>query len=182
MALVQTARIVLATLLAMALLGCGEAPVRPENVARPGEPLVWPRPPAPARLRFVRHVASPAEWGVSRGALQDFVDAFTGQSTLRFVRPTGVVERGGALFVADPGAHALLIFDNAGARELKLDRVGVERLVSPVALALGPGETVFVADSGLGKVFAVDRQGRTQGTISHGRMQRPAGLAYDATS
>jgi DNA-binding beta-propeller fold protein YncE len=168
---------------ALATGGCGQAPVGPEGPPAAAESLVWPKPPAPARVRFVRNIATPADWGISGGAFQRLMDKLTGQAVFRFVRPTGVTARGTALYVADPGAQALVIFDTAEGHERKLTRIGQENLVSPVALALGPADKVFLVDSALRKVFVLDGQGRLQRTIGgEGRLGRPAGVAYDAAA
>jgi DNA-binding beta-propeller fold protein YncE len=159
--------------------GCGETP--PKEPQLPPESLVWPKPPAPARVRFARSIEAPADWGLSGGGFQRFVDRLTGQVPFRFFRPTGVVARANVLYVADPGLQALVIFDSAEGRERKLERLGDENLASPVALALGPANKLFVVDSALRKIFVVDAQGRVQWTIGgEGRLARPAGIAYDA--
>jgi DNA-binding beta-propeller fold protein YncE len=169
-----------AAIVALALAGCGQAPVAPRDQSPAPESLVWPKPPATARVRFVRSVETPADWGLSGGGFQRLIDKLTGQTPFRFVRPTGVAARGKVLYVADPGAQALVIFDPADGREHKLTRIGEENLASPVAVALGPGDAVFLVDSALRKVFVVDGQGQLQRTIGgEGRLARPAGVAYD---
>ena len=172
--------LVLVTLLAAAT-GC-EAPARkPVEAPAAAEDLVWPRPPAEARIRFVRQVVAPGDWGLARSGMQGFMDRITGQRPFRFVRPTGVMERDRVLFVADPGAQALVILDPTRDRELVVTHAGREALASPVALAPGPGGTVFVADSALRKIFAFDRAGALRASIGgDARLGRPAGLAYDA--
>jgi len=165
------------------LAACGQAPVNPREPAPIPESLVWPRPPAPARIRFVKSVATPADWGVSGGDFQRFIDRLTGQTPFRFVRPTGVAARGSALYVADAGAQALVILDPAEGHERKITRVGTDNLVSPVAVALGPPNKLFVVDSALRKIFVVDGQGQLLSTIGgEGKLGRPAGVAYDATN
>ena len=175
-----SALLALCALAALLGTGCAQAPVDPQVAA---EALVWPQPPAPARIRFVRNVATPADWGVSGGSFQRLIDKLTGQTPFRFVRPTGVAARGSVLYVADPGAQALIVFDTASAHELRIDRVGRESLVSPVAVALGPANTVFLVDSVLRKVFVLDAQGNLLRAIGgDGRLARPAGVAYDAAA
>jgi DNA-binding beta-propeller fold protein YncE len=169
--------------LALGLLpaACGEPGIRsPDAAASPTRTLAWPRPPAEARVRFVRNVATPADWGLSRGAFQGLFDKLTGQKPFRFVRPTGVAQRGRTLYVADAGAQVLVVLDATQSKETVVARVGVEALVSPVAVALGPGDTVLLADSALGKVFVLDANGALLRTIGgEARLGRPAGLAYD---
>jgi DNA-binding beta-propeller fold protein YncE len=142
-------------------------------------PLVWPKSPAPARIRYVRSIDGAEDWGIAKGFFGRLLDSLTGQADSRFVRPTGVVERAGVLFVADPGAQALFIFDATRQRVLTVDRLGEELLVSPVAVALGPADTVFLVDSWLKKVFVIDREGKLRRTLVDQRWARPAAAAYD---
>ena len=166
--------------LAAVLAGCGAVPPAPQ-ASVPQAALSWPAPPAPARVRFVKQVAKPSDWGVARTGFAGFMDRVTGQKPFHFVRPTGVVERNGTLYVADPGAPALVILEPTADRERVVDRLDREALASPVALALGPGDTIFLADSALRKVLVLDGSGRPRGAIGgDGRLGRPAGLAYDA--
>ena len=174
-----SATLLLVAVAALASGSCGDAPPKEPQV--PLESLVWPKPPAPARVRFARSVETPADWGLSGGGFQRLMDKLSGQVPFRFIRPTGVAARGNVLYVADPGAQALVIFDPAEGRERKLDRIGDETLVSPVAIALGPANKVFLVDSALRKIFVIDRQGQLQWTIGGDvRLARPAGIAYDA--
>lgn len=140
----------------------------------------WPRPPATARVRFVKSVASAADWGVTRGLLGRLSDSFTGRRDVRFVRPTGVAERAGVLFVADPGAQALFIFDAGRRRVITVARVGDRLLVSPVSVALGPDETVFLVDSVLKQVYSIDGSGKLLRIVVAQGLARPAAVAFDA--
>ena len=175
--------LLLAVAFVLMMTACGDAPVRSGAAAAPRQVVVWPKPPAEARIRFVRNIATPADWGLDRGPMQRLMDKFTGDVPFRFVRPTGVVVRAGKLYVADPGAQALIIFDPGKAREVKIERLGSQALASPVAVALGPNGTIFLADSALHQVFVLDGEGRLLRTIAgEGRVSRPAGLAYDAAA
>lgn len=142
---------------------------------------VWPPPPAAARIEHLQNVAGATDWGVERSALTKFVDFFTGRRDQPLVRPTGVAERDGVLYVADPGARAVRIFDGPRRKDIAVTRLGDELvLMSPVAVAPGPDGSVFVADSGLRKVFAIDRDGRLLREVVSGALARPAALAFDA--
>jgi DNA-binding beta-propeller fold protein YncE len=177
-------RIACLSLLAVAslLAPAGDSSFRAAEPPAPSvRTLVWPRPPAEPRVRFVRNVASPADWGQpTAGGFSRFLDKVTGQKPFRFVRPTGVAQRGGVLYVADPGAQALVILDSASSREILVNRVGNQALASPVSVALGPGDSVLLVDSALGKVFVLDAGGKLLRTLGgEGRFGRPAGVAYD---
>jgi sugar lactone lactonase YvrE len=97
------------------------------------------------------------------------------------VRPTGVAEQDGVLYVADPGARTLRILDAPRRKDFAVSRAGDTPLASPVAVAPGPSGTVFLADSWHRKVFAIDRDGLLVRVVVAEGLSRPAALAYDAT-
>ena len=165
------------------LLFAGACGVRPPAPPAPlAEPLVWPKPPAEARIRYVRSVSGPQDAGIQRSFFGRLTDALFGKSDEFLIRPTGVAGREDLLYVADPGAQALWIFDLANQRFSKVGRLGGITLASPVAVAFGPADTVFVADSWLKKVFLVDREGKLLRTAAEVGLERPAAVAYDEGS
>lgn len=165
---------------ALVLLVPGASSIEAADAGTRSPRLVWPRAPAEARVRFARNIVVPADWGVASGGFQRFMDKVTGQKPFRFMRPTGVAARGHTLYVADPGAQALVILDSSRTKETMITRVGTDKLSSPIVVALGPDETLFLVDSGLGKIFVLDRNGALLRTIGgEGRLGRPAGVAYD---
>lgn len=173
----------LALLLVCALLGdAGWAarPVQGKAVEVTGP--VWPAPPEPARIRFSRSIGVAADWGLARSWWGRVVDTLTGRHEALFVRPTGVAERDGVLYVADPGAQALVIFDALRHKELRIQRVGETALLSPVAVAPGVDGTVYVADSRLQQVLQLDRDGGLRRVIANGHLQRPSSLAFDSST
>ncbi len=148
--------------------------------ARPS--LVWPKPPATPRIAYVESVSGPRDLGVTKPLLQRVMESFTGVTDEHLIRPTGVAVRAGTLYVADPGAQALWIFDLSGRHYVKVHRMGKVMLISPVAVAARPDGAVFVVDSLLKKIFLVDRAGKLLQTITDDTLVRPASLAYDATT
>jgi len=141
---------------------------------------VWPRPPDPARIRFLKSIDGASDWGVARNWLGRIVDTVTGRRAAQFVRPTGVAVQDGILYVADPGAQMLVVFDAPRHKELHITRSGDKSLVSPVAVTPGPEGTVFVADSYLREVLQLSRDGKLLREITHGDLQRPSSVAFDA--
>lgn len=162
------------------LAGACQAPA-PANVP-PGISAVspvWPQPPAAPRIRYVRSVSGPQDWGIVKSFFRRMVDALAGRGEDHFVRPTGVAAHDGVLYVADPGARALWILDSAQNRTVKVTDIGNSALASPVAVAVRPDGAVFVADTLLQTVFLLDRQGRLIRVVADRGRERPAGLAYD---
>ena len=98
-------------------------------------------------------------------------------------RPSAVVgDEAGRLYVSDASRQAVFVFDEA-AGELQLwDRAdGLLRFLAPAGLAVAPGQ-LLVADAELAAVFVLDAQGEPRGVIGRGQLQRPTGLARDAST
>jgi len=153
----------------------------PSNVSQgiPAGAPVWPQPPAEPRIRYVRSVSGPQDWGIAKSFFRRMMDALAGRGEEHFIRPTGVAERNGVLYVADPGARALWILDAAQNRTVKVTEIGNSALASPVAIAVRTDGAVFVADTFLKKVFLLDREGKLIHVAVQEGLERPAGLAYD---
>ena len=151
-----------------------------EDPRTPAVERVWPAAPAPARIRYVRSFAQPGDLGIRKSLYHRLVDSLAGERDEdRFVRPTGVVEREGIVYVADPDAQAIWIVDAAHGRFTRVESAGELALVSPVAVCLGPEGHVFVADTGLKKVLLLDREGHLVREGVPGGIERPAGVAFD---
>ncbi len=143
------------------------------------EPIVWPSPPAPSRILYVGSISVPGDVGITKSFLGRLTDVILSRPEDRLVRPTGVAERDGILYLADPGAQVLWIFDPAKRRSVKVVQGGDDALRSPVAVAPARDGQVFLADSQLGKVLLFDGEGTFVRAISGGELKRPAALAYD---
>jgi DNA-binding beta-propeller fold protein YncE len=142
---------------------------------------VWPKPPEPARIRYLKSIDGASDWGLARSWFGRAVDTVTGRHEAQFVRPTSVAEQDGVLYIADPGAPSVVVFDTPRHKELRITRLGDKALVSPVAVTPGPQGTVFVADSYLRQVLQLDANGKLLRTIAHVDLQRPSSLAFDAS-
>lgn len=162
------------------LAACGKGGEAPPAMERAQTPIiVWPKPPLPPRIRFVQNVAKAADLGIRPSFLQRIGRFFTGEEEERFVRPTGVAATSRAIYVADPGARAMWILSVAAEQFRPIRKAGGRSLVSPVAVALGPEGSVFLADSSLAKVFVYAPEGEWKGMVEDPRFRRPVGLAYD---
>ncbi len=170
----------IATLLLSLLLGaCGTSPTGVDTRQTAEQPLVWPSPPAAPRIRFVRSVASARDLGIAPHFFRRLINSLTGKSGEKFVRPTGVAEHNGVIYVADMGAQALWILDPGHNRSVKVRKVGATALVSPAAVTVRDDGAVYVADSWAKKVFLLDRHGKFLAIAAQTGLQRPAGVAYD---
>ena len=173
--------LVLTFMLGLLLLGScatASAPITVTPATASGTPS-WPSPPAEARVRYLRSVSNGKDWGIKKSFIRRLIDTIFGSGKEHFVRPSGVAEHQGVLYVADPGAQALWILDAGQNRVEKVQRIGEEDLLTPVAVAVRNDGAVFLADSRLKKVFLLDRAGKFIGIAAQQGLERPAGLAYD---
>src|SRR5262245_3286474 len=90
--------------------GCAAAPPAPETPR-----LVWPPPPAPARIEFVQSLATGEDLGSDRSAGSWLLDLVGGSRRVveRLAEPMGVAvsDDGGRVYVADHAQHAVVVFD-----------------------------------------------------------------------
>ena len=162
---------------AMAGLVAGCAHVAPPQA--PVEPVVWPGPPDPARVRLALVVTSPEGPAPARSfwrrAWRAVVGVEDGEASLQFRRPFGVaMTAGGDLVIVDPDA-ALVVRTVPGAASRLLgcrDRPWA----APMAVAASGDGGIYVADAGEGVVVRVEADGRCT-PLGAGHLERPTGVA-----
>lgn len=139
---------------------------------------VWPPPPAEARVHYVQSIASPTDLGIRPSGWRRFANAFTGADKGKetLVTPCGLaLDEEDNLWLTDTGAAEVWSFDRKRKKIQRWEKAGKTRFISPVAVAKRK-DTVFVADSGLGKVLALSGTGKLLFEITDS-LERPAGLA-----
>jgi len=188
-------RVLVATGMAVLVAACTASVPRTLHYgvedAPEGSRLLWPRPPEVPRYLYAGQLLGEANFieeqpqpGTSLRAffawLAGLVTGEKPPETLR--RPqNGVVDERGRIFVTDVSAAAVHVFDREAGTLSVWDRAeGLASFRSPTGIALGPGDRVLVADSELGLVAQLDRDGNPATSIGRGVLQRPTGLAYDA--
>lgn len=93
---------------------------------------------------------------------------------------SGVVDEQGRILVTDVSRQAVFVFDELQGKLLLWEKAaGLQNFVSPVGIALGDNGEAYVADSELGYVARLDRDGNTLGRVGKNILQRPTGVAYD---
>lgn len=171
-------------LLAPLLIGlCACAPVatKQQKIAPAPQSLLWPPPPDQPRFKFETVLQSAADitveseserWKRSIQGIRSLSDA------LVLDKPSAIASRGGRVYVAEPAARAITVFD---ASSKKLFRFGLREpnvLKHPQALALDDEGKVYVLDPKLRKVMVFDAVGLFIYSISLDRnFSNPVGLA-----
>ncbi len=176
---IKTRMAVAGLVLSAALLaGCpATAPV-----AEPASPpRVWPEPPEPPRLEYVRSFSRPADLGIKKTFLERLAEFIVGATDARLIRPMAVVETGdGTLCVADPGARAVQCFDTRRGRYRLVRGENDAPLPSPVGLAAGARGEIYVADSALARVLVIEPGAKQARPVAlQAELRQPTGLAFD---
>ena len=169
-------RLCLAVFLALALLQAHGAQTDPKPAASPAGPA-WPPPPAAPCVVYLSSITAPADLGIKPAALARFTEWITGggHGASRVEKPFGLaLDDAGNLLFTDTGANVVCCVDRARKKWLRWEKAGKTRFVSPVAVARHR-DTVFVADSALGKVLAFDLKGKLLFEITR-EVERPSGL------
>lgn len=163
-------------LLALLLATCTAAEQSSVELRAPEEPLVWPPPPAAARIEFLYGFREPRDLGIRPAFFKQVWETIVGEENRTMVRPYAVAVQGGRLAVADPGLGAVHLFDRAAKDYRRIVQAGDRPLITPVGVAFG-GDLILVADSALEAAFAFDSDGELVFAIRG--LERPTGLAYD---
>ena len=174
--------IVVSVFVASLLLGGCAANTNRDIAAQP--PIVWPTPPAQARIAYVRSFTRPTDLGIERGFFQWLSDVFTGGQEFHLIRPMAIaVSADNVIYVADPGAGGVHRFDQKAGEYKLISRADEQILPSAVGLALGPGNSVYVVDSELAQLFQI-RPGAEIATplFPQLKLTQPTGIAYDAST
>jgi sugar lactone lactonase YvrE len=128
------------------------------------DPLLWPAPPAPARIEYIGQIRTSADLNAPRSAAQSLGDLFVGKKepdSLYGPRDVLVTPGSQHVWVADPGGRCLHLFDLVRREYHRILRMADEPLLAPVALTNGPDGSVFLCDSERVAIYLFDnRDGR----------------------
>jgi len=152
-----------------------------KTVSTQQQNILWPSAPAKAKIQYLSSFSGPDDVGIGRGVWQWLSDFFTGKETHRLIRPMSVVvTTNHQIYVADPGAGGVHRFDVEAGRYELITRANDNSLPSPVALALGPDNSVYVVDSELANIFQIQSSKSTvQRILPQSNLQQPTGIAYE---
>lgn len=153
--------------------------LKPGYSAEGGPPLHWPAPPAETRIAFVKSVRSHLDFGISDGFSKKLKGIIFGEKKDVLSKPLSVaVDSEKTVYVCDPGASALYIFDQKRKKGYKkITSINKETLLLPVGIAVSENGLIFLSDSLLKKVFCLDKSGKLKFTIGQeSRLMRPTGL------
>jgi len=163
----------------LVLAGCGPT-VRAKPEAPQDAALVWPAPPAQARIRWLKTISSPEDLGVRPSIFRRAWNWASGRNMPHLVRPHATsVDRSGRLWVTDPGAQRVYVFDFDKRSYLELPKHAQDAPVSPIGITHDDVGTAYVSDSARAVILRFDPNGRMLPSWNAaGELHRPTGLAY----
>jgi len=142
---------------------------------------VWPEPPAPARIQYIKSIFNAEDTGITPSFWSRLIEFITGPDDNRLIRPMAVaVDSENIIYVADPGARGVHRFDPGNNEYKLLYREKQLPLVSPVGLAIGADDRVYVCDSGLGKIYSALPGDKQFAPLAlENDLKQPTDVAYD---
>jgi len=143
------------------------------------KPLIWPSPPAPARIAYEFSLKKPEDIGIKKGLFKKLVDVFVGADKRSMVKPYGItVDTSGRIIVADTAFRRVHIYDRKKKKYSTIERAGKVPFVSPIGVASDDDDNIYVSDSMAKKVYVFNPKGHLMHSIEAG--ERPTGIAVDA--
>jgi DNA-binding beta-propeller fold protein YncE len=152
--------------------------------------IVWPNPPAIARIKFTNWFSSDKAARNMQGNKQKksaWMDRLAGTQSndevfsrpFELVQPYGIaVDSKGNLYVADQKVGVVFIF-NTETRDVDMIKNSVHaHFVRIIGLAMDDNDRLFVSDPGLRHVLVFNKDHKAEDVITEG-MVDPGGLAVD---
>ena len=147
--------IAIVSTLVITLAGCGTAPVKQEAEKK----MVWPPPPLPARIQFVRNITSERDLNADTTNSESLVAFLTGEKmpSGRIAEPTGIAisEDTQRIYVADMMQQAVFRFDFGAKKFTKFGSFGI-----PSGIALDANENLYIVETARKGVVVFGRDGK----------------------
>jgi len=152
--------------------------------------IVWPNPPAIARIKYTTWYSSDKEKRNYKGNVQKkngWMDRLAGTQTeeeafsmpFQLNQPYGIaIDSKGLVYVADHKVGAIFIF-NPDTRDVDLIKNGTHaHFVRIIGLAMDDSDRLFVSDPGLKHILIFNKDHKAEDVITDG-LSEPSGMAID---
>jgi len=156
--------------------------------------IVWPQPPAVARLRYLDYFSAQKPEPVKQKQVtkKSWMDRMAGVDPDEAAKRAGTkprfelgtpyglaVDSKGNLYVADTKVGAVFVF-NPESRDTNLIKHGVDAKFGRIfGLAIDDSDRLFVSDGEYDHVLVFNAERKMEGSFGEGIMRDPAGLAID---
>lgn len=143
--------------------------------------LVWPGPPLPTRIEFVRSLFGEKDMNSDSTFKADLIEFLTGKKPPenRLTEPSGIAvsDDGQRIYVSDFVQLALYKFDFGKHTFTKLNKD--KQLERPSGVALDANENIYVVESDKKGIQVFDPDGKDLRFITDPSISRPTGIAID---
>jgi DNA-binding beta-propeller fold protein YncE len=175
---------IMAAALATALLALGGCTGGAERREEPTD-LVWPLPPDPPRIQYVRSISTKEDIG-AQGKTSVMGSLFGEEDSSpveRMIMPFSVhAGKDGRIFVADTAMTKLLVFDEATHKLDIWGTTGQGVLTQPFGVTTDSEGRVYVTDGNQKRVVVYDREGEFLFAAGKkGELERPVGIVVNET-
>jgi DNA-binding beta-propeller fold protein YncE len=168
----------LATALAFTALlaGCAQAPRK----AEPAREIVFPSPPEEPRFVFERSLYTSADVAEEdkNTALRRALTGEDARGGQGMAKPYGIAASGGRVYVTDPVAQSVKVFDIPAKKFSSIGADPQDQLVQPLGLDVDAKQNLYVVDAVTKHVKIYDAQGKFLRLLGGPKMfARPSGVA-----
>jgi DNA-binding beta-propeller fold protein YncE len=147
--------------------------------------LVWPGPPNPPRIRWLKQFATAEEVAPVEWKKPSIWKKLAGRRDVLVIRkidvPYGVTtDSRGRIYVADTQAGKVWVFDVAAQEVSEFTGSGWAVLSKPVAVSIDQQDRLYVSDGSLNTVFCFGSDRSPLRQFGAGQLDRPVGVAADS--
>lgn len=153
---------VLVALSLLVLAGCAVLDSDSSKGNKKKETLLWPPPPDQPRFKYLGLLRSAADVTVESEEMQ-WRKRLTGQSTISskpvIDKPAGIAVRNGLVYVAEPSAKGVTVFDLQRRKLFRFGQREPNSLQRPQSITVDAAGQVYVLDTAQRKVMVFDNLG-----------------------
>ncbi len=167
-----------------ALGACAPVQKPPAETAAPEE-FVWPLPPEPARVKFIRAVKSSDDVEPQQeknSVVSSILGTKKSLDATLLKKPYGVYANDGGdrIYITDTGWGKLLVFDFKARKFAMWGEGGKGVLEAPIGVTGDSQGRIYVADAKEQRVVVFDRDGNFVTAMGRkGELERPVGVAVN---
>ena len=149
--------------------------------AQQTERLIWPLLPNEPKIEYLSSFSKSKDIEAESSFLKKIWNRVVGRDPIEemLIQPVGITgDNDGNIYVADPGAKCVHVFNQTQRKYNKL--LGTRSIVlkSPIGVAVSDAGLIFISDSELKEILVFNKVGDFQFTIN-GYFQQPTGICIN---
>lgn len=144
--------------------------------------LLWPPPPQTPRIKFIKTLSKPSDIGVKKTFFTKASEILSGleESEFSLIRPYGVYADSERIYITDPGARVLHIFNFKEREYSQIKKAFKTDLISPIGVCVDKNGDIYLSDSLLRRVMVFNKNGEYLRDIGSTKIfVRPTGITMD---